>query len=296
MFVIGELFDQGMATSIQKELRGIGVESELSSISIESGTVYRLSVFKEEDIPKGSEYFRVKMGLPGAPHAPDPEWEKVRKIPLGLVTKFVLGFSVGIFLLSFSPENFRQVLDIFFFNQPGTPAFSGIQSGEVWRVITPIFLHFGFLHILFNSFWMKDLGSLFEKEKGPLTMSTFILLSGGFSNVLQYLAFGERFGGLSGVVYALLGYFWVSGAVHSGERFRMPKRDLVIIIGWYVFCLSGAIPNIANVAHGAGLGLGMVWGLFPLEKKSLKKSLIYLFLAIFFIVGTYVIDFIRLNN
>src|SRR5262249_23033553 len=35
-----------------------------------------------------------------------------------------------------------------------------VRQGQVWRLLTPIFLHFNFLHILLNMLWLRDLGSI----------------------------------------------------------------------------------------------------------------------------------------
>ncbi|MCR9206216.1 MAG: rhomboid family intramembrane serine protease, partial [Halobacteriovoraceae bacterium] len=239
--IIGELFDKNRALSVVNELRGKGIQAELQTTLLEGETVFQVCVTKEEDSQAAAEYFRVRMGLPGAPPEPDPEWVKLKSIPMGTITKVVLIISAGLFLTRFDKGLFEKVLNLLFYNVPGEPIFSRVLQGEVWRVITPIFLHFSFLHILFNGMWIKDLGSLLENQKGPLQFLLFVFVSGAISNTLQYIAMGPSFGGLSGVVYALLGYLWVDGRLNPDAEFRLPKRDVMLMVGWYVLCLSGFI-------------------------------------------------------
>lgn len=294
--IIGELYDRNRALEVVKELRQQGIEAELLTDLLEGETIFQIKVLKEVDAPSAAEYFRVRMGLPGPPPEPDPEWVKLKSVPLGPITKIILVLSGLIYITRFKPELFMKVVELFFFNVPREEFFSSISQGQVWRLITPIFLHFSFMHILFNGLWIKDLGSLFEKEKGSLQFLLFLLVSGIISNTLQYVAMGRpEFGGLSGVVYALLGFLWVDGKINPDAEFRLPKRDVVLMVGWYLLCLSGLIGNIANIAHGVGLGVGMIWGLFPWRGNLLKERFVFIFLSLIFALGTFLIEIARLR-
>jgi GlpG protein len=90
--------------------------------------------------------------------------------------------------------------------------FGGLQYGEFWRLLTPIFLHFGLAHLAFNLLWLSILGSRIEQLSGSVHLLMVVIVSGVFSNMIQVGWGGSAmFGGMSGVVYALLGYIWIKG-------------------------------------------------------------------------------------
>ncbi len=135
-----------------------------------------------------------------------------------------------------------------------------IRHGQVWRLFTPIFLHFGLLHIFFNMLWLRDLGSMIEGRKGRLTLLSLVLVIAAVSNVAQYLGTGPNFGGMSGVVYGLFGYTWMQGRFNPSSNLTLEPQTVIMMILWFVLCVVGVIPNVANLTHAAGLAVGVVWG------------------------------------
>ncbi len=135
------------------------------------------------------------------------------------------------------------------------------MDGDFWRLLTPVFLHFGLAHIVFNMLWLWQLGGPLERRLGSPELLTLIVVVGVLSNLAQYFFKPESlFGGMSGVVYALLGYFWMQGRFNP--RFGMALRQPIVIMMliWFVVCWLGVVGNIANMAHTAGLILGVFWG------------------------------------
>lgn len=135
-----------------------------------------------------------------------------------------------------------------------------VMAGEVWRLLTPIFLHFGLMHIIFNMWWTKDLGFLIERVHGTLFFAVLVLGSALASNLAQYIVGGGNFGGMSGVVYAMFGFVWLRGRFDPGIPYRLDNFIVAIMIGWAVLCLTGALGPIANTAHFVGLGIGAAAG------------------------------------
>ena len=62
-----------------------------------------------------------------------------------------------------------------------------VRSGQVWRLITPIFLHFAWFHLAFNGIWMWQLGSIIERRLGPWDLAGLVQIIGVSSNVAQFL-------------------------------------------------------------------------------------------------------------
>ena len=143
-----------------------------------------------------------------------------------------------------------------------------IRSGEVWRLITPIFIHFGIVHILFNMLLLRDLGSLFEARLGSWYFLVFVVIAAAISNFTQY-AFTHRpnFGGMSGVNYALVGYIWIRGRFDPAAGLHIDRQSLVLLLVWFVACFTGWVGPIANGAHAAGLVSGMAWAFIDSKRR-----------------------------
>ena len=146
---------------------------------------------------------------------------------------------------------------------------AALQHGQVWRLFTPILIHFGIMHLVLNLLWLKDLGGLIERRWSPRTLVLLVAVSAAASNTAQYLInwdFRDGIGyanalsgGMSGVVYCLLGYVWIRGrSDHSGVRLN--QQTVWMMLGWLVVCFTGAFGPIANTAHLVGLLVGMGWG------------------------------------
>lgn len=139
--------------------------------------------------------------------------------------------------------------------------FYHVLHGEAWRLITPIFVHYGVLHILFNMWWLLDLGSAIENRIGALRFTALVLVTAALSNIAQYAWLGSPlFGGMSGVLYALFGYVWVRGRLDSTFGLAMPPNTATILLVWLVLGFTGFLGNVANVAHLGGLVSGAALG------------------------------------
>jgi GlpG protein len=143
---------------------------------------------------------------------------------------------------------------------------SDIRRGEIWRLITPIFLHFGLPHLVFNLIWLVSLGSQIESRQGAVWLGIVVLASALAGNLAQYALSGPLFGGMSGVVYGLFGYIFVR-MVRSPKDSLVVGREttfimaLVLVLG-FVGVLDGVAGGaIANWAHLFGLLGGMAVGL-----------------------------------
>lgn len=156
-----------------------------------------------------------------------------------------------------------------------------LTTGEIWRLITPVFLHFSLLHILFNALWVWELGRRLEMYLGRWTYVLLILSIGIGSNYIQFYAGGGNiiFGGLSGVVYGLLGFLLVAriGPDKNSAILRMPTGIFVFMIAWLILGFIGVIDifidgSIANGAHLGGLLIGVAAALVYFFGVKLKGA------------------------
>ena len=83
-----------------------------------------------------------------------------------------------------------------------------LKAGQIWRLISPIFIHYSPLHLLFNLFWIYDLGLMIETRRGTWRLLAIVLicaLASNFGEFFWEIPALPGFGGMSGVVYGLFG-------------------------------------------------------------------------------------------
>lgn len=147
-----------------------------------------------------------------------------------------------------------------------------IRQGQIWRLFTPMFLHFSILHIVFNMMWLIDLGVVIEQRHGSFRLFTLIMLIALFSNLGEYLwTFYPMFGGMSGVVYGLLGYLWVFGKLNPRSELQLNPQVVYLMLIWFVLCWTGLLGSIANMAHTVGLLMGVIFAWLFSPNKDLRR-------------------------
>jgi GlpG protein len=193
-----------------------------------------------------------------------------RRRPL---TSIMIALSVVVFLLQNSPTG-RSVQEqllftTFYADLRGEPHDNGLDPilrGEVWRLVTPIFMHVNLIHIFFNMWWLNALGTLIEVRRGTLRLAGLVLVAAVVSNLGEYFYDLRAHGhavpaeGMSGVVYALFGYIWIKGLYEPEQGMIMHPNNVNIMILWLFLCMTGVIGPVANAAHVMGLVVGVVFG------------------------------------
>jgi GlpG protein len=135
-----------------------------------------------------------------------------------------------------------------------------VRDGQVWRLVTPIFLHGDWMHILFNMMWLVQFGRFIETRFGPYKLLALILFIAIGSNLAQYLWKSPYFGGMSGVNYGLFGFLWMKGKFGRAEGWQLAPQVVQLMLVWMVLCYTGLLGPVANAAHTVGLLLGAACG------------------------------------
>ena len=108
--------------------------------------------------------------------------------------------------------------------------------------------------------WLYDLGSMIEGREGTTRMASLVLVTAALSNLGQYYATNPFFGGMSGVVYGLLGYVWMKGKFDPASGLYLHPQTVTMMLIWFFLCWTPFIPHVANICHGVGLLVGLTWG------------------------------------
>ncbi|REB07767.1 rhomboid family intramembrane serine protease [Sporosarcina sp. BI001-red] len=152
-----------------------------------------------------------------------------------------------------------------------------IEQGEYWRLVTPMFLHSGIMHLLFNMFSLFIFGPELEKMTGKARFLTVYLLAGVFGDIATFFVYDSSFlhVGASGAIFGIFGAF---GALVYYTKKMLPQlRQIILPIIALSVVMTFVGPNINAAAHIAGLVVGFLIGLGFFHPKRIiswrKKKL-----------------------
>ena len=139
-----------------------------------------------------------------------------------------------------------------------------LESGEYWRLVTPIFVHFGLMHLVFNLLMLWVFGHRIEMRGETLRLVLLVLGSAVLSNSAQYYVSGSGFGGMSGVVFAILAYCWMWDRLNPQHSYGFPAALMGLMMLWLALGFTDVLRwlgfgAIANTAHLVGLIFGFVF-------------------------------------
>ena len=141
------------------------------------------------------------------------------------------------------------------------PTLAQFTDWQAWRYVTPAFIHFSVLHLVFNLLWWWYLGGQIEQRLGSGKLFILLIVGAALPNIAEFFASGPRFGGLSGVVYALLGYSWLRARLQPDCGLAMPPALMGFMLVWLVLGFLDMLGTpTANMAHLAGLLVGLAQG------------------------------------
>lgn len=137
-------------------------------------------------------------------------------------------------------------------------------AGQVWRLLSSVFLHIGILHLFVNMWSLWNLGRLAEQvyDKGTY-LGSYLLCGVGASIAATWYQPLSPSAGASGAIFGLVGLlittFWMGQLPIPAERTQAVTKSLVTVA--IVNLLFGAaVAGISNSAHLGGLFTGLVLG------------------------------------
>jgi rhomboid protease GluP len=149
-----------------------------------------------------------------------------------------------------------------------------ILSGQLWRLVTPIFLHIGLLHLAFNSYAIYVIGPQIECFFGPRRFLSIYLLSGIYGVLMSFAFSAAPSAGASGAIFGLIGtqaVFFYRYRNAFGERGRRQLQGTLLVIAFNLV-LTFSASRIDVWGHIGGLTAGAVLGWYLAPRYALAMA------------------------
>jgi membrane associated rhomboid family serine protease len=181
------------------------------------------------------------------------------RLPVVTYTLLIVNLVVLLWLESHGGSADVTVLNRYGAENP----FAIVHQHEYWRLVTPIFLHAGWPHLLVNSMSLYFVGTLYERFVGRLRFLAVYFVAGVGGNVLSLAALPDIGVGASGAIFGIFGALGVFAFANRGVLGVISRRLVGSVVGLSVLnlLLPLADPNIDGWAHFGGLLYGAIAGL-----------------------------------
>lgn len=137
-----------------------------------------------------------------------------------------------------------------------------IAQGEFWRLLTPMFLHGGYIHLGLNSYSLFIVGPQVERSFGHWRFLAIYFLSGLAGSVASFALSPYRSIGASGALFGLIGalipLLYLNRKVLANTRQHINNLITVIALNLVFGFTAGGIDNWAHIGGLAG-GLTLSW-------------------------------------
>ncbi|MGD6815471.1 rhomboid family intramembrane serine protease [Metabacillus sp. 84] len=187
-------------------------------------------------------------------------------------TKILLAIQIILFFLmelSGGSQNNQTLVDF------GAKFNPYIVEGEWWRLVTPMFLHIGFIHLLMNSVALYFIGDAVEKMFGSARFLAIYFFSGILGTLASFAFSNSISAGASGAIFGCFGALLYLGVVERDLFLRTIGPNILVVIGINL-ALGFTISNIDNAGHIGGLigGLAAAFAVqLPSQPKSFRQGL-----------------------
>ena len=144
-----------------------------------------------------------------------------------------------------------------------------IVNGQLWRLITPVFLHGSIMHVAFNMYALYALGPGLERNYGHSRFLALYLLAGFAGNVISFWFSSAYSLGSSTAIFGLLGaegIFLYRNKSLFGATAQRALVNVVVIAA--INLVIGLSPGIDNWGHIGGLvaGTAFAWLAGPIYR------------------------------
>lgn len=187
--------------------------------------------------------------------------QKIRQIKY-----YSLWFSLLIIILFALQVIFPTLTDLFVLNK-------NIYSGEIWRVLTAIFVHGSLTHLLYNLFALALFGFILENIVGSKRFLTIFFSTGIIANLISVNFYNSSLGA-SGAIMGLTGALTILRPKLTVWAFSIPMPLFIATTTWIIGDIIGIFnpSGTGNIAHLSGVFFGFIFGLIYLKKLGEKKA------------------------